>query len=126
MNTSKLWDATLDIIKTKVSKISYDTWFSDSKLHEIKDNKAIVIVQMHIQKKNLKENYNDLIEEVFTEVSGSNFKFEYLLEEEIENNIEMFKRREIEWDDELGWFREVDNDDKELDSFYDDFDYEIT
>jgi hypothetical protein len=43
MNTSKLWDATLDIIKTKVSKISYDTWFSDSKLHEIKDNKAIVI-----------------------------------------------------------------------------------
>ena len=38
----------------------------------------------------------------------------------------MFKRREIEWDDELGWFREVDNDDKELDSFYDDFDYEIT
>lgn len=89
MNTSKLWDATLDIIKTKVSKISYDTWFSDSKLHEIKDNKAIVIVQMHIQKKNLKENYNDLIEEVFTEVSGSNFKFEYLLEEEIENNIEI-------------------------------------
>lgn len=89
MNTSKLWDATLDIIKTKVSKISYDTWFSDSKLHEIKDNKAIVIVQMHIQKKNLKENYNDLIEEVFTEVSGSNFKFEYLLEEEIVNNIEI-------------------------------------
>jgi len=89
MNTSKLWDATLDIIKTKVSKISYDTWFSDSKLYEIKDNKAIVIVQMHIQKKNLKENYNDLIEEVFTEVSGSNFKFEYLLEEEIENNIEI-------------------------------------
>lgn len=52
-------------------------------------------------------------------------KFGYL-KTSIENNIEMFKRREIEWDDELGWFREVDNDDKELDSFYDDFDYEIT
>lgn len=89
MNTSKLWNATLDIIKTKVSKISYDTWFADSKLYELKDNKAIIIVQMHIQKKNLKENYNELIEEVFTEVSGSNFKFEYLLEEEIENNIEI-------------------------------------
>ena len=89
MNTSKLWNATLDIIKTKVSKISYDTWFSDSKLYELVDNKAIVLVQMHIQKKNLRENYNDLIEEIFTEVSGSNFKFEYLLEEEVENNIEI-------------------------------------
>lgn len=89
MNTSKLWNATLDIIKTKVSKISYDTWFSDSKLYELVDNKAIVLVQMHIQKKNLRENYNDLIEEIFTEVSGSNFKFEYLIEEEVENNIEI-------------------------------------
>ena len=89
MNTSKLWNATLDIIKTKVSKISYDTWFSDSKLYELVDNKAIVLVQMHIQKKNWRENYNDLIEEIFTEVSGSNFKFEYLLEEEVENNIEI-------------------------------------
>lgn len=89
MNNSKLWNATLDIIKTKVSKISYDTWFADSKLYKLIDNKAIVLVQMHIQKKNLKENYNDLIEEVFTDVSGSNFKFEYVLEEEIENNIEI-------------------------------------
>ena len=52
-------------------------------------------------------------------------KFGYL-KTSIENNIEMFRRREIEWDEELGWFREVDNDDKELESFYDDFDYEIT
>lgn len=89
MDINKLWNVFLDIIKTRVSKISYDTWFANTKLNEIKDNKAIVIVQMHIQKKNLKENYNDLIEEVFTEVSGSNFKFEYLLEEEIENNIQI-------------------------------------
>ena len=68
MNNSKLWNATLDIIKTKVSKISYDTWFADSKLYKLIDNKAIVLVQMHIQKKNLKENYNDLIEEVFGDI----------------------------------------------------------
>jgi len=52
-------------------------------------------------------------------------KFGYL-KKSIENNIEMFKNREIEWDEELGWFREVNDDAKELDSFYDDFDYEIT
>ena len=89
MNVDKIWNAFLEKIKLKISKISYDTWFADSKLYEIKDNKAIVIVGMHIQKKNLKENYNDLIEEIFTEITGSNFKFEYLLEEEIENNIKI-------------------------------------
>ena len=89
MNVEQLWNSFLEKIKGRISKISYDTWFADSKLIEIKDNVAIVLVSMHIQKKNLKENYNDLIEEVFTEVSGSNFKFKYVLEEELENNIEI-------------------------------------
>lgn len=89
MDINKLWDIFLEKIKLKVSKISYDTWFKDTKLYKLENNKAIIVVQMHIQKKNLKENYNDLIEEVFTEVSGSNFKFEYLLEEEVEQNIEI-------------------------------------
>ena len=89
MNVDKIWNAFLEKIKLKISKISYDTWFADSKLYEIKDNKAVVVVGMHIQKKNLKENYNELIEEIFTEVTGSNFKFEYLLEEEIEKNIKI-------------------------------------
>ena len=89
MNTEKLWENFLSIIKTRISKISFDTWFADTILYELKDNKAIVIVKMHMQKKQLKENYNDLIEEIFTEISGSNFKFEYLLEEEIEDNIKI-------------------------------------
>ena len=37
-------------------------------------------------KKNLSENYNDLIEETFLEITGTNFKFEYLLEEEVNTN----------------------------------------
>ena len=89
MNVEKLWNSFLENIKTKISKISYDTWFADSKLYEIKDNKAIVVVATHMHKKNLKENYSDIIEEVFTEVSGSNFKFKFVLEEELENNIEI-------------------------------------
>ena len=89
MNTEKIWENFLEAIKTKISKISFDTWFANTILYELKDNKAIVIVKMHMQKKQLQENYNDLIEEVFTEISGSNFKFEYLLEEEIEDNIKI-------------------------------------
>ena len=90
MNVEALWNATLEILKTKFSSpTTYDTWFSNTKLKSINNNQAILIVEYEMQKKMLKENYNDLIEEVFTEVSGSNFKFAYLLKEEIEKNIEI-------------------------------------
>ena len=51
-------------------------------------------------------------------------KYGYLTKS-IENNIEMFKNNEIVWDEELGWFREVDQEEKELDSFYDDYEMDI-
>ena len=35
----------------------------------------------------LNENYKDIIEEIFTEVTGTNFKFNYVIEEEVENNL---------------------------------------
>ena len=89
MNVEQLWNSFLEKIKLRVSKISYDTWFADSKLIEIKDNVAIVLVSMYVKKKSLKEKFNDIIEEVFTEVSGSNFKMKYVVKEELEDNIEI-------------------------------------
>ena len=71
--------------KNQISDIAFDTWFSETKLISLKDNTATVLVPYHIHKKNLSENYNDLIEETFTEVTGSNFKFEYIIEDEVDN-----------------------------------------
>lgn len=89
MDTNKIWSAFLESIKNDLSPIAFDTWFKESKLVELKNDTAKVVVPMHIHKKNLKENYNSFIEEKFTNIAGSNFKFEYFTEEEIENNIEI-------------------------------------
>lgn len=89
MDKNKLWGNFLINIKSQLSPIAYDTWFSETELYMLEDNTAKVIVPMHIHKKNLKENYNDLIEDIFTEISGSNFKFEYFLKEELESNVEI-------------------------------------
>ena len=89
MDKNKLWGNFLNNIKSQLSPIAYDTWFSETELFMLEDNIAKVIVPMHIHKKNLKENYNDLIEDIFTEISGSNFKFEYYLKEELESNVEI-------------------------------------
>lgn len=89
MDKNNLWVMFLNNIKQQLSPIAFDTWFAETKLYELNESTAKVIVPMHIHKKNLKENYNDIIEEIFTEVSGSNFKFEYYLQEELESNIKI-------------------------------------
>lgn len=87
MDLNNIWNSFLDKIKVQISDIAYDTWFSETKLVNLNNNVATVIVPYHIHKKNLSENYNDIIEEVFTDITGSNFKFNYVIEEEVENNL---------------------------------------
>ena len=85
MDNSKLWNSFLERIKGELSPITFDTWFAETKIAKIKDNIVTLSVPMHVHKKMLSENYNEIIEEIFTEVSGSNFKFEYLTEDEIDD-----------------------------------------
>ena len=87
MNLDNLWNSFLEKIKNEIANISYDTWFAETKLIDLKDNVATVLVPYPSQKKMLVENYKDIIEEIFTEVTGSNFIFNYVIEEEIENSL---------------------------------------
>ena len=87
MDTNNIWNSFLEKIKNSISPILYETWFESTKIYQIKDNVVTVIVPMEVHKKHLKENYYDLITNTFLEVTGTNFKFEFILEEEIENEI---------------------------------------
>lgn len=87
MNLDTIWNMFLEKMKENLSPMLYETWFSETKLLELKGNSAKVLVPMPVHKKHLKENYNDIIEEIFTEVAGSNFKFEFFIEEDLENNV---------------------------------------
>ena len=46
MNENQIWNSFLDSIKEKISPISYDTWFKDTYIHKIEENKVTVIVPM--------------------------------------------------------------------------------
>ncbi len=87
MDLNSIWNSFLEKIKNEIATISYETWFAETKLISLKDNTATVLVPYHSQKKMLIENYKDIIEEIFTEVTGTNFKFDYVIEEEVENNL---------------------------------------
>jgi len=87
VDINTIWNLFLEKVKGELDPILYETWFMDTKLHELNDNTAKVIVPMQVHKKHLKENYNNIVEEIFTEITGTNFKFEYLLEDEITKNV---------------------------------------
>lgn len=87
MDLNNRWKTLLERIKNQMNEISYETWFSESKLISLKGDTAKVLVPSIVHKKNLTNNYTDFIEEKFAEITGTNFKFEFYTEEELENNI---------------------------------------
>lgn len=91
MDESKIWLNFLELIKGKISSIAYDTWFSETKLYKIDNKIATIIVPMQLHKKNLEENYMQLIIESFNSLTGTNFDFVFLLEDELneKKNIEV-------------------------------------
>ena len=89
MDLENIWKTFLDKIKEEISPMLYETWFMETKLAELNNETAKVIVPMHIHKKHLKENYNELIVETFALVTGSNFQFEYYTDDEIEKNVQV-------------------------------------
>lgn len=86
MDKQNLWHNFLNIIKNKIAPLSFDTWFKDTTLYELTEGAATILVPMHIHKKHLTDNYLELISETFNEVTGTNFDFEFLLQEELESS----------------------------------------
>ena len=89
MNLKNLWSSALDKFREKLSTIVYETWFSETEMIGLEENTVKIKVPTHVHKKYLKENYNEMIGEIFNEIAGSNFNFEYYTEEEIEENVQI-------------------------------------
>lgn len=82
MDLENMWTVFLSKIEIKLKPVLFQTWFKDTKLVDLNNEYAIVLVPLDVHKKHLKENYNEIIKETFMEVTGSIFKFEYVTEEE--------------------------------------------
>ncbi len=85
MDLENMWNVFLSKIEIKLKPVLFQTWFKDTKLIDLNNEYAIVLVPLDVHKKHLKENYLDIIKETFMEVTGSIFKFEFVTEEEYES-----------------------------------------
>ncbi len=84
MNTEEIWKNFLDIISTRIATVSFNTWFKETKLVDINNGKLIIEVPMTFHKKFLNDNYYDLIEEIITNITGTNYDLEFVVEDELD------------------------------------------
>lgn len=91
MEQKDLWQSVLDEIYPEVNSASFHAWFHDLKLIKIQDNKVYIQVPMEIHKRILTTNYYNLIDDAFYKVTNHNYEFEFLLKEEIRDELLKFE-----------------------------------
>ena len=79
------WEDFLNIIKSKLSSVSYDTWFKDTKLAKMTDNSINIEVPMSFHKDFLNKNYYELIDNIITSLTGKSYDINFVVEEDIIN-----------------------------------------
>ncbi len=87
MNTSVLWSNILDKIKSEINSLSFQTWFEETELYDIKNGTARIIVPYAIHKNHILLNYKDMLQNSFLELTGKNIEIELLLKEDIEDEV---------------------------------------
>lgn len=91
MTKKELWKKFLDNISSKISQVSVNTWFKDTKIHSINDEQIILVVSHEAIRKHLKESYLEIIEEIFLEITGQSYDIKIMLENYIENENDEIK-----------------------------------
>ncbi len=74
----------LNEIANKVSQNAYTIWFSQLEIVAIKEQEMTIKVPMEIHKQMLSETYQETIDTIFNSLTGINYTFKYLTEEELE------------------------------------------
>lgn len=83
MQVSDIWSNLLDKIKTEINSLSFKTWFEETQLLSIENGVATIVVPLPIHKSHIYNNYKDIINNIFEELTGQTYDLELLLPEEI-------------------------------------------
>jgi chromosomal replication initiator protein len=87
MKTQELFKKFLEEVAKDVSPSTYTVWFSHLELISIEDNVMTIKVPLPVCKKLFKEEYYDLFDETMFSLTGINYTFNFVTEDELEELI---------------------------------------
>jgi len=88
MEIDVLWSKILETLKTELPSVSYQTWFEETRLYDLENGVARIIVPLAIHKAHINTHYRDLIIECFNTEINSAIELEFLLQEDLIEEIE--------------------------------------
>lgn len=80
------WDDFLNIIKSKLSSVSYDTWFKDTKLSKMTEDSIYIEVATNFHKDHLNKMFYEEIDKIITSLTGKSYNINFVVEDDIVNN----------------------------------------
>lgn len=87
MDKELIWNKFLEQINLKVSTITYNTWFKDLKLLTINEQDIVIVVPYQVHKNHIINNYLDLAQELFLEITGVIHNIIFCLEGEYKQAV---------------------------------------
>ena len=90
LNVDIIWDKLLNSVKDKLSSLSYNTWFKETELYRLENEKAYVIVPMPIHKKHMMEHFSDMISSLLYEIT--NTEYDFLSDKNVKQYYDAFTR----------------------------------
>ncbi len=86
---TQLWDRSLRKIEERLGeKQLFDSFFAGSYINEIHGDTIVVVVNSSLAAALIKQKYYDLVEDVVSEITESNFKLDFVLENEVQKGAE--------------------------------------
>ena len=118
METQDIFKQFLLDAKKEISPSSYAVWFNDLELISMDDKDVKIKVPLKLHKDMLRKNYLDFFEETFFSLTGKNYNFDFLTNDEIEeekdvsnviNEISKPNNSTVEWNTNLNPNLNFDN-----------------
>ncbi len=83
-NIEDLWQNTLEMIKEKVSKPSYDTWLKNTLIDQIQEDTVIISAPNEFTRDWLESKYTKIVKEVLYELTGADLSVKFIIPESAE------------------------------------------
>ena len=98
MKTEEIWQKILNYFSSKLTNISFNTWFKDTKLLSIDNNEFKIYITSEFKKNFIETKYSDLIDEGIKEVTGKDYTFVLVTESNDDKKIEVIKEEDSNQD----------------------------
>ena len=85
MSEKEIWERVLTLAQEKVSYPSYQTFLKDTKLYQLQNNEAIVVIDDPFVANWLKSNYVEIVQSALYEAIGHEIMPVFYTEDELEN-----------------------------------------